>query len=77
MARKARENSISGIYHVMLRGVNRQDIFECEKDYLKFLDLLRRAAFPRDDHARGTRYRNMIFRPQGDNLRLGCAVATV
>ena len=28
-------------------------------------------------HARGTRYRNMIFRPQGDNLRLGCAVATV
>ena len=50
MARKARENSISGIYHVMLRGVNRQDIFECEKDYLKFLDLLRRAAFPRDEY---------------------------
>ena len=50
MARKAREASDSGIYHVMLRGVNRQDIFECDKDYLKFLDLLRRAAFPRDEH---------------------------
>jgi len=50
MSRKAREASDSGIYHVMLRGVNRQDIFECDKDYLKFLDLLRRAAFPRDEN---------------------------
>ena len=50
MARRAREASDSGIYHVMLRGVNRQDIFECDKDYLKFLDLLRRAAFTRDEN---------------------------
>ena len=50
MSRKARLASESGIYHVMLRGVNRQDIFECDKDYLKFLDLLRRAAFPLDEH---------------------------
>jgi REP element-mobilizing transposase RayT len=50
MARKARLASETGVYHVMLRGVNRQDIFECDKDYLKFLDLLRRAAFPRDEN---------------------------
>ncbi len=49
MSRKARLTSESGIYHVMMRGVNRQDIFECDKDYLKFLDLLHRAAFPRDE----------------------------
>ena len=50
MARKPRLASETGVYHVMLRGVNRQDIFECDKDYLKFLDLLRRAAFPRDEN---------------------------
>jgi len=49
MSRKARLTSDSGIYHVMMRGVNRQDIFECDKDYLKFLDLLHRATFPRDE----------------------------
>ena len=49
MARKARQASKTGIYHVMLRGVNRQDIFESEKDYLKFLNLMQRAAFPEDE----------------------------
>ena len=49
MSRQPRLASDSGIYHVMMRGVNRQDIFECDKDYLKFLDLLHRAAFPRDE----------------------------
>ncbi|MBQ9385835.1 MAG: transposase [Bacteroidaceae bacterium] len=52
MARKARESSPTGIYHVMLRGVNRQDIFECEKDYLKFLYLMQRVAFPVDEKGR-------------------------
>jgi hypothetical protein len=28
MPRQAREESGTGIYHVMLRGINRQDIFE-------------------------------------------------
>ena len=30
MSRKARNYSESGVYHVMLRGINRQDIFESE-----------------------------------------------
>ena len=41
--------SNSGIYQVMLRGVNRQDIFECDNDYLKYLSLLERAVYPVDE----------------------------
>ena len=32
MPRQARRESGTGIYHVMLRGINRQDIFE-DKEY--------------------------------------------
>ena len=31
-----------GIYHVMLRGINRQTIFEDNEDRIKFLDTLAR-----------------------------------
>ena len=33
MPRSTRMKSKTGIYHVMLRGINRQDIFEDEKYY--------------------------------------------
>ena len=33
MPRVGREQSGTGIYHVMLRGINRQDIFEGSEDY--------------------------------------------
>ena len=33
MPRQARKTSGTGIYHVMLRGINRQDIFEDDEDY--------------------------------------------
>ena len=38
MPRKAREESATGIYHVMIRGINRQDIFETPEDYRKFIE---------------------------------------
>lgn len=41
MPRQAREKSRSGIYHIMLRGINRQAIFEDEEDNLKFLETLK------------------------------------
>ena len=41
MPRRARKKSESGIYHVILRGINRQTIFEEDEDYLKFLEVLR------------------------------------
>ena len=40
MPRVGREQSGTGIYHVMLRGINRQDIFEEPEDYWTFIILL-------------------------------------
>ena len=41
MPRGARERSRTGIYHVMLRGINRQTIFEDREDAEKFLYTVR------------------------------------
>lgn len=41
MPRYARKIAESGVYHVMLRGINRQDIFEDEEDYQRMLDSFR------------------------------------
>ena len=40
MARQARQKSESGVYHVMLRGINKQQIFFDEQDYKKFISVL-------------------------------------
>lgn len=40
MPRKARRKSRTNIYHVILRGINRQCIFEDRGDYQKFLSIL-------------------------------------
>ncbi len=48
MPRKQREKSGTGIYHVMMRGINHQDIFEDRGDYWKFLKLLRMQTHPED-----------------------------
>ena len=37
-----REKSKTGIYHVMLRGINKQVIFEDEEDYEVFIETLKR-----------------------------------
>ena len=41
MSRQARALSKTGIYHVMLRGINQQQIFLEESDYKKFLSIVR------------------------------------
>ena len=41
MPRHARKKSNSGIYHVMLRGINGQSIFEDEYDKKKFIETLK------------------------------------
>jgi REP element-mobilizing transposase RayT len=41
MARKAREKSESGIYHIMLRGINRQNIFEDDEDKERFIERMK------------------------------------
>ena len=40
MPRQARKKSQSGIYHIMFRGINRQQIFEEAEDNYKFLSIL-------------------------------------
>jgi REP element-mobilizing transposase RayT len=40
MPRQGRKKSSTGIYHVMLRGINRQRIFEKAEDYGMFMDSL-------------------------------------
>lgn len=40
MVRTAREKSNSGIYHIMLRGINKQSIFEDDEDRFKLIEVL-------------------------------------
>ena len=37
MPRQARQASGTGIYHVMMRGINHQNIFEEQEDYYQFI----------------------------------------
>ena len=37
MPRQSRKVSRTGIHHVMMRGINHQNIFEEQEDYYKFL----------------------------------------
>ena len=43
MPRNAREHSASGIYHVFIRGINRQAIFEEDDDFCRFLVITEKA----------------------------------
>ena len=51
MARTARKQSYSGVYHAILRGVNKQQIFECTEDYQRFLKILRAQTLQEQDEA--------------------------
>lgn len=42
MPRMPRQKSESGIYHIMLRGINQQVIFEEDEDYFKFVETLQK-----------------------------------
>lgn len=42
MPRKVREKAESGIYHIILRGINAQQIFETTEDQKRFLEILKR-----------------------------------
>ena len=49
MPRSARKESGYGIYHVMMRGINRQAIFDDEEDCHRFMDILADLPFQHDD----------------------------
>ena len=48
MTRQIRQQSSTGIHHVMLRGINRQTMFEDEDDYRKFVFILKDMVQPHD-----------------------------
>ena len=49
MPRQARTASGTGIFHVMVRGINHQNIFEEEEDYYQFINTLDRMRYQYDD----------------------------
>ena len=49
MPRQARQESGTGIFHVMMRGINHQNIFEDEEDYYQFIATLDRMRFRYDE----------------------------
>lgn len=61
MPRKSRETSGTGIYHVMLRGINRQNIFYDIYDYELFLKLLRKLTHPEDERQQPLPPRCIIY----------------
>lgn len=42
MPRVARKKSISGIHHIMVRGINQQNIFHDDEDRKKFIEILKK-----------------------------------
>jgi putative transposase len=42
MPREARTKSKTGIYHIIWRGANRQEIFHDDTDWIQFLDILKK-----------------------------------
>ena len=49
MPRRARKSGVTGVYHVMLRGINRNVIFHDEQDFRKFIKVLQMHAHPVDN----------------------------
>ena len=49
MPRQSRKRSSTGIYHVMLRGINKQDIFEEAEDYVRMKEIFMRLNERRDE----------------------------
>ena len=50
MARQGRTESGTGIFHVMMRGINHQNIFEDEEDNWQFINTLDRMRNRTDDN---------------------------
>ena len=49
MPRQPRKSSGTGIYHVMMRGINHQTVFEDEEDNYQFINTLDRMRVRYDD----------------------------
>jgi len=61
--RQAREKSKSGIYHIILRGTNKQIIFEEEEDKVKFIETL-------NDYKEKSGYKIYAYCLMGNHIHL-------
>ncbi len=49
MPRRKREKSGTGIYHIMMRGINKQNIFDDDEDFIFFIKVLHSLVNRRDE----------------------------
>ena len=63
MPREARMKSESGIYHVMMRGINQQLILEDDEDNIKFLRVLK-------DYKEVCEYKIIAYCLMGNHIHL-------
>ena len=72
MPRIARKKSISNIYHVMIRGINRQNIFEEDEDricFMKILDYCKKiSGFRLYAFVLMTNHVHLLIEPSGETL---------
>ena len=68
MPRQARIKSESGIYHVMLRGINKQSLFEDDEDNDFFLSLLK-------DYKTECGFRLLAYCLMGNHAHLALALS--
>ena len=75
MPRQARTISATNVYHAILRGVNKQQVFEDDEDYIRFLNVLRRQTQPDVDEQglTGVPY-SIVQRATSDAVRYGSMV---
>ena len=72
MPRVARTKSVSNIYHVMIRGINRQNIFEEDEDRLCFMKILHHckelSGFNLYAFVLMSNHIHLLIEPSGDTL---------
>ena len=70
MPRRARIESGTGIFHVMMRGINHQNIFEDEEDCWQFINTLDRVCMRYNDDGKpcGTNCIYYAYGPGGQVL---------
>ena len=57
MPRQARTISATNVYHAIFRGVNKQQVFEDDEDYIRLLNVFRRQTLP-DIDAQGQTFQS-------------------
>lgn len=72
MARTARERSQTGIYHIMLRGIDKRNIFINDSDYEKFIEYIKKAKEKTEFTAYGyclmTNHVHMLIKTESEEI---------